>query len=539
MSISRWNPSTEYTPLEKRLLDRLTKKKLRKLLVFLRKNRMLIFDDKFQAELEGMYRQTGAGKPAIPPALLAMAVLLQGYTKASDEETVELAVVDLRWQMVLGLLGETEPAFSKTTFCEFRARLISTNMDRRLLERTAEIAELTGEYSKRHLPKDLRIGFDSKPLKGAGRVEDTINLLAHAARNVVKCAASALECEVDEICKLAGIELLLAPSVKAGLDLEWHEPAQKEQAIKTLHKQIQSLESWLESTLGGKLSRPLMKEKMDTLHQITEQDLEPDPDDAGGVKITEGVAKDRRISIEDGEMRHGRKSKTKLINGYKVHVANDLDQKVILACAVTPANQAEADAAAVLKEDIEAQGKEINELNIDNGYLSSPVVVELIQQGKKVICRPRKVNNGPFYSKHDFNINLETMKITCPGGAEKEFNLGKVVKFPRKTCFLCRCRSECTKANLKSGRSVSIAKDEKLQQDLRAKSKTPEGRETLRKRTGVEHVLSHVGRRQGNRARYRGARKNLFDTRRCAAIFNLETAHRNQIKAEETVDNAA
>jgi len=37
-----------------------------------------IFDDAFQAELEGMYRTTGAGEEPVPPALMAMVMLLQG-----------------------------------------------------------------------------------------------------------------------------------------------------------------------------------------------------------------------------------------------------------------------------------------------------------------------------------------------------------------------------------------------------------------------------------------------------------------------------
>ena len=41
------------------------------------------------------------------------------------------------------------------------------------------------------------------------------------------------------------------------------------------------------------------------------QDLEPDPR-GGGVKIREGVARDWRVSVEDREIRHGRKSKSKL-----------------------------------------------------------------------------------------------------------------------------------------------------------------------------------------------------------------------------------
>ena len=52
-----------------------------------------------------MYRTTGAGKDALPPAMMAMAMLVQGYLGISDAEMVELTVVDLRVQMVLGCLG--------------------------------------------------------------------------------------------------------------------------------------------------------------------------------------------------------------------------------------------------------------------------------------------------------------------------------------------------------------------------------------------------------------------------------------------------
>ena len=50
----------------------------RKLFGFLRTHRGELFDDAFQAELESMYRDTGAGKDPVAPALLAMVVLLQG-----------------------------------------------------------------------------------------------------------------------------------------------------------------------------------------------------------------------------------------------------------------------------------------------------------------------------------------------------------------------------------------------------------------------------------------------------------------------------
>ena len=92
--MERWKPDCEYSEQELFLKRRL--KRVRKLFAFLRDERMALFDDAFQAELESMYRQTGAGKAPVPPALMAMAVLLQGYVGCSDAEAVELSVVDLR-----------------------------------------------------------------------------------------------------------------------------------------------------------------------------------------------------------------------------------------------------------------------------------------------------------------------------------------------------------------------------------------------------------------------------------------------------------
>lgn len=132
-----------------------------------------------------MYRRTGAGAKPLPTAMMAMAVLLQGYLGTSDAEAVELTVVDLRWQMVLDRLAEEEPAFSQAVLRDFRGRLSRTDMDRRLLERTVELARTTQEFDWKKLPQTLRVGMDSSPLGGAGRVEDTINLLGHAARKVV------------------------------------------------------------------------------------------------------------------------------------------------------------------------------------------------------------------------------------------------------------------------------------------------------------------------------------------------------------------
>jgi hypothetical protein len=103
---------------------------------------------------------------------------------------------------------------------------------------------------------------------------------------------------------------------------------------------------------------------------------------------------------------------------------------------------------------------------------------------------------------------------------------GGVVHFPKDACAQCTLKTRCTTSA--KGRSASIHPDEALLIELQERQRTPEGRAKLRERVAVEHTLAHVGWWQGRRARYRGARKNLFDLRRCAVVHNLHVLARSQ-----------
>jgi hypothetical protein len=528
MALKRWHPSTALSEREEGLMKRLTR--TRKLFGFLRAHRHELFDNGFQTELESMYRDSGAGKPPVAPALLAMALLLQAYARVSDAETVELTSVDARWQMVLGHLGAERPAFSQGALCDFRNRLIRHDMDRRLLERTVELARQTKIFDWKKLPKTLRVAMDSSPLEGAGRVEDTINLLAHAARKALVCAAKLLKRPADQVATAAGAPWLLASSIKKALDLEWSDPEQKASAIPLLIEQLDALESWIVQQLPEQAHKPPLSEHLETLRQLREQDLEPDPS-GGSPRIRRGVAEDRRVSVEDKQMRHGRKSKSKSFNGYKRHIAADLDTDLILACAITPANQPEEEAVPNLQTDIARQPRsQIGELSIDRGYVGSSLVTEMVAEGHEVLCKPWVARNGALFTKRDFKINMRDLTITCPAGETEHLGPGSVVEFDPEACSRCSMRSRCTMAAPGSGRTVNIAHDEQLQQRLRKLTATPRGRERLRQRVGVEHRLAHLARKQGRRARYLGVRKNLFDTRRSAAILNLEIIHLLEVR---------
>jgi len=519
--VKRWLPKAELSKREAFLMKRL--RRTRKLFAFLRLHRHELFDESFQAELESMYRKTGAGAEPVPPALLCTVLLLQAYVQASDAEAVELSIVDARWQMVLDCMGADEPPFSQGGLQQFRERLIAADLDRRLLDKTIELARGTKEFDWKKLPKDLRLAVDSRPLDGAGRVEDTFNLLGHAARKIVDCAAALLGVPREQICKRAGIPLLLHPSIKAGLDVNWSVPEEKDGAIDILQRQVTSLHEWLEKHhLHVEESvRPYVQ----AVAQVQAQNLEQDAD--GTTRIHCGVAADRRVSIEDPDMRHGRKSKTKRFNGYKQHIGVDIDTGLVAACAVTPANRPEEEATPEIEADLRRQGREVAELYIDRAYVNSEMAIRLDKAGKEILAKPwRLQNNRGLFNKGAFDINLRLKVITCPAGQVERFEPGETIEFDPEVCGPCKLREHCTMSASGTGRTIQIGEHEGLQKKLRQLQGTPSGRQRLRARVTVEHHLAHLSARQGPRARYRGCRKNLFDLRRAAAIQNLETTQR-------------
>jgi hypothetical protein len=523
--MDRWKPRVELTKQEQMMMKRLHR--VRALFGFLRLNRHVIFDDAFQEQLEVMYRKTGAGEPPHPPAMLCMVLLLQGYVGASDAEAVEMAVMDLRWQMVLDCLGANEPPFSQGALQSFRERMLAHEVDRLLLERTVSLVRdgVVTAAEGQSLSKAVRVAIDSRPLAGAGRVEDTINLLGHAARTIVRIASKITGRSPEEICRKARTPLLLASSVKAGLDIDWSDPRQKATAITIVEQQVSSLQRWVERNLDAVAGAPV-RPYLAAITTVRDQDLETSK--TGETRIRQGVAADRRISIEDAEMRHGRKSRSKRFDGYKEHIARDLDAPAIIACAVTPANRPEEEGAPPIVADIERQSFTLGEVHIDRAYVNSPSLLTVLSTGGTIFAKPwgQRAHRPGLFSKADFLIDLKAKTITCPAGEVEPFEPGETVHFDPEACGACPLRAVCTQAASGSGRSVSIAKDEALQKKLRVLQNTTAGRASLRARVSVEHSLAHVAARKGPRARYLGTRKNLFDLRRAACIQNLEALQR-------------
>jgi IS5 family transposase len=520
-----WNPPVELSAAEQKVVKRI---KRAKLFVFLRQVRHELFNEAFQGELATLYDDKAKGHPPIAPAQLCLTMILQAYTGASDDEAIEALQMDRRWQLVLDCMDSEDAPFSKGTLVEFRSALIAKELDRRLVERTVELAQSRRGMSSR----SLRAALDSSPLWGAGRVEDTYNLLGHALRKALSVIARQQGRELTDVATEAGASLVAGSSLKAALDLNWDDPQERHTALMLTLQALSQAERWIADQSSDSVAQTeAVTAALSVAHQVQTQDVETTA--TGALQLRQGVAKDRRISVEDPQMRHGRKSRSTLVNGYKRHLLHDLDSGLVPVVGITPANAPEATVTDAIEQDLQSQQWTLRELHIDRAYLSSKLVQQRSEE-LTIYCKAWSVQTRPGqFAKTAFVLDWQQQTLTCPNQVSVPLRLGKTVKFPGKHCDSCLLKAQCTTS--KSGRSVSIHPDEPLLEELRHRQTTPQGRAQLRQRVAVEHSLAHFGHWQGDTARYLGLRKNLFDLRRMALVHNLHVIARTPTQPQQQI----
>jgi hypothetical protein len=407
---------------------------------------------------------------------------------------------------VLGCLGATEAPFSQGALVKFRERMIAHDFDRALLDRTVTLAKQTGHFGW----QALRAALDSSPLVGRGRVEDTWNLLGRALRTVVTCAATTLKIPREQVLAGAGVTLLGASSLKAALDIDWGDPAAQADALARLLAEVDRVEAWVAAHVPV-ADAPTVQAALTALRRVLAQDLEPDPT-TGQRRIRRGVAPDRMPSLGDPEMRHGRKTRTKLFTGYKRHVMKLVDADLIVGAVVRPANEPEHRSGA---RGARPRPAWTAAESMDRGYWQSAGA-----------CRAGRRDSREGVDQHESRSvskqpsTIPGARVVCPAQQVATILGATTVHFPAAVCQPCPQRAACTMA--RGGRSIGIHAQEALLQTLRAHQQRPDGRAHLRERTTVEHSLARVDQIQGPKARYKGVRKNTLDLRRTAVIANLQ-----------------
>lgn len=449
------------------------------------------------------------GRPSIPPSLLMKAVLCQIRDDVSDREAARRAAKDLDWKRALGLQADQIP-FHHTTLSVFRSRLLVNNADGVVLARTIERAVEAGLFGRRVL------GIaDATGVMGAAAVADTYELIRQAICHLV--AASGGPGALPS--RLRG-RVRATQGGKARID--WSDAgARREELgrlVATARELLAATEGWEEVATAREL-----------LERIVDQDTEEDPADGGGPAIRRGVAPDRVVSVVDPDMRHGRKTSSRRIDGYKTHLLTDHDSELVLGVSVTGANVPDGPQSAPLVTGARRAGVPVREVLGDTAYGDGDTRVAVEEAGAKVTAKTQPPATTGRFPKTEFVIDPDGPSATCPAGHtttrsgwshDHRGRRVRVMKFGAELCGPCPLRGRCT--TNPEGRSVTLNFHEERLQAARAEQARPSTRKKLRRRAVIERKIAEGKRHGMGKARYRGIRKVLLQQRLTAGLLNLK-----------------
>jgi hypothetical protein len=487
---------------------------------FLAGQRGQLFKDEEFAE----FYSRDQGRPSVPPSLLATALLLQIHDRVSDEEARQRACFDVRWKVALGLEMESRP-FAKSTLQLFRAQLILHEQVRLPLERSLELARRRGFLKPE---RKLKLALDTTAVLGQGAVKDTYNLLADGIRKLIWELAQGERQEPGRWAEKRGLERYLGSSIKGEAELDWSDQGQREEFLGGL---VADAEKLLELTReargrveeGSRAERRLLAASQ-LLSQLLLQDVERKP--GGGVSLRQGTSVGRIPSVQDPEMRHGRKSQHQRFDGHKLGLAVDSEEQLITAVDVMAGNAYDdEDARQLVEESRAATGLEVEQVLGDAAYGSVANRLQFQALEIDLVAKVARLGERGFISKDRFEIDWQAKTCKCPAGQVTANLLTKGAslkfRFDRQTCAGCQLRSQCYTLKSHRGREVEVRPEEGVLVEARARQRSPGFKQIWRQRQVVEHRVARMVQLGMRQARYRGRQKTLFQALITAAVANL------------------
>jgi hypothetical protein len=433
-------------------------------LVTLREARGTVFCDE---DFDVLY-PSGRGRPSHPPSVLAALLLAQLFYGVSDREAERRTRVDLSWKDALGLPLEHR-GIPHVCLVGFRARVVRSEMAGFFNDKLLQIAKRAGVIGHRRV-------VDSTGIADCVVTMDTVTLIRSATRHALDLLA-ALHKSVARVTRDALVRDDY--DARAKPEINWSSATERNELVNELCADAAVVISACED-----LGDPLLDEAIKLLRTVAAQDVEDDGE--GRVKIRQGVAPDRIISTVDVDARHGHRSRSDRYDGFKVHLAADVDSDLITAAS---ASKATASDAPVLSELIDADPLAVAEIIADTHYGAANTRVELGAAGIELIApAPPIPSRGEFFSKADFAIDLDAGVVTCPAGVVVAISTStkakrKDVRFGAN-CTNCHLRTKCTTRT--EGRIVEINPAEALLMSARTARWTPEFKDRYRERARIE-----------------------------------------------------
>jgi hypothetical protein len=476
----------------------------------------LLFQDDDLAE---MYCPDN-GRPSLPPSLMSGVVLLQFHDDVSDGEAVERAMFDQRWKVALNLPIDYG-GFDPSSLSVFRKRCLRYGKERYAFDRFIQVGRAAG-----FLPDKVTLLLDTTPAKGAGAVQDTYTLLRKGIRKLLKALGYHLPAKRRGLSSQAKELVASYVDREARADIDWSDTKQRAAQLQVL---VQDTEAALDLALAQTHDEEVRAIGW-LLAKILGDDL--DTDEQGDPHIAQGTARDRIISTADTQMRHGRKSRARRFDGFKVSVATEQRSELILDIADMSAPDGDGKELMPTIERVEHNAHiEVERVIGDGAYNSGENLSACANHpGHAVdLVVPFSRPADPEVHKSAFDVDLQAQTVTCPQGHTVQGRPRRDRKghdilqfaFPRAVCEACALFRRCVRSRV-AGRKVTTHAHEAYLQKARARQQTEEFKRIYPTRSAVERKIAQLTRHGIRDTRYLGERKRQLQRLWTGAAINLK-----------------
>lgn len=443
------------------------------------------------------------GRPSILPIYTFMGMLIQLEKGYSDKEFEEESRFDDRVKYALTAVRDFE-GIDSVTMHDHRVRFFNSDIGITIFLQVLKQAKEEGLFSENNLHV-----IDSFMVWGKSARQDTYTMIYQAIKMLLRLA------KLRDI-TVEGLEVLKGKDYEKERrkpEVNWDDEKDKREQLDRLVKDALSLAGYMREQSKNEDTDILAA--CDLLERVATQDVEKD--DKGKYSIIKGTAKDRIISINDPEMRHGHKTSSKMQDGYKAEIITGGEKgELVLGVKIDAANAVDGEHMSELIDEINETGFEINKLYGDSAYCNFEEIERRETEGMEFRVKTRNaVNKQGYYTKEDFKIDLEEGTITCPAEQRVRFDKKKVkkrknstVNFRKSVCENCPLRDKCTSS--KNGRQITIHPYEDRIQEQREYQKTKEFKEDYSKRSNGERTIAEITRHGGRKGRYVGKEKTKF-----------------------------
>ena len=466
--------------------------------------------------------------------LLVIVVLRWSETGGmSRRATIRRARTDVSWRAAMGLsLRDRTP--SRRALGRFerwlQRRAPRTGVHRYLLlfEHVVRLCQGEGVVG----PGGVW-AMDSTPMWCYGAVLDTVRMLGDGLTKLGRSWAAASGSSLAEVARLWELPLLLAGSTKGHLNIDWHDAEARAGALDGLAKAVERVVLWVrrhvEQVRSSKRKRLLRLCR--NLLRVVEQNLEAD--EQGRLVVAKKVVEGRLISLTDPEARHGRKSRSRVFNGYKLSVLGDVVSGLIAAVTVAPGNTHDGTVAPRIIERAKRLREEIELVLADTAYGGARLrFVAEHALGVRLLAPPPAASRArKAVSKVHFDVDFEASTVTCPAGqATSDFDMRRAIghdvlvrayRWPKEVCGGCTLRQSCL-GKSRGGKRLRLHPYEPQLREATASWKSPEIRRQYRVRTQCERLVDRMTRHGARHADAWGLGAANFQAHCIGMACNLE-----------------